>query len=253
VYLTETLHEATALSTPLLAEPETPTKSNTYLTLLADHTVLLIILIYSLSATVHAAMLDLIPVWSWAKWTDGGLEMSIQTIGYTIAIANAVIAVAQQVVFARLSAAKGYLWVLYCNSICFIPMTLLLPLSHYLLDSPFLFWTYFLTTFSLWSLFCQQIFTVEFLLINNCVQRKQRGKMNGLSMTISSLFRSAASPVFTVLFAMTATGGLAYPLDFTCAFSVISIVLAICYLLSLRLPTSIERSKDYQVSSIVDK
>jgi hypothetical protein len=91
---------------------------------------------------------------------------------------------------------------------------------------------------------------VEFLLINNCVQRKQRGKVNGLAMTVSSLSRSAASPIFTVLFAMTATGGLAYPLDFTCAFSVISIVVAVGYLLSLKLPASIERSKDYQTDTM---
>jgi len=252
VYLSETLDLSAKsdLSTPLLAESETSSEQNTFKALLADNTVRLVTLIFSLTAGVHAAMMDLIPVWSWAKKSDGGLELNIQTIGYTIATANIATTVIQQVLFVRLKEAKGYLWIFYCNSICFIPLSLLLPLSHYLLDSPVLFWAYFLTTFSFWCLFCQQIFTVEYLLINNSVMRKQRGKVNGLSMTFSSLFRSAASPIFTILFAVTATGGLAYPLDFTCAFSLTGLVAGIGFLLSLRLPKSIERSKDYQVNTV---
>ena len=249
IYLRETLYTPinTDLSIPLLAEPETTGGPNTYMTLLGDNTVLLMILIYSLTAGVNAGMNDLLPVWSWAKKKDGGLELSIQTIGYTIATANTVIAVIQAFTFVRLTKAKGYLWTFYCNSLCFIPLSLLVPLSYYLLDSPVLFWAYFLTTFSFWCLFCQQIFTVEYLLINNSVMRKQRGKVNGLSMTFSSLFRSATSPIFTILFAVTATRGMAYPLNFTCAFSLTALVIALSYLLALRLPKSIERSRDYQV------
>ena len=252
IYLSETLDTPTKseLSTPLLAEPETPGGPNTYFTLFADNTAMLMIFIYSLTAAVHSAMMDLLPVWSWAKMGDGGLELSIHTIGYTIAIANTSMAVIQAFTFVRLTKAKGYLWTFYCNSICFIPLSLLVPLSYYLLDTPVLFWVYFLTTFSFWCLFCQQIFTVEFLLSNNSVMRKQRGKMNGLSMTISSLFRSAASPIFTILFAVTATGGLAYPLDFTCAFSLIALAITLSYLLALRLPKSIERPRDYQANTV---
>jgi hypothetical protein len=252
LYLCETLHKPAILdlTKPLLSEPEVPAKPNTYFTLLADQTVLHMILIYSLTSAVQGGMMDLIPVWTWAKKSDGGLEMSTQTIGYTIASASTAMAVVQQILFVRLTEARGFLWMLLCNSVCLIPIATLMPQSHYLLDSPALFWAYLLTSLSLWSLFCQQVFTVEYLLINNSVQRRQRGKMNGLAMTISSLFRSAASPICTVVFARTATGGLAYPLDYRCAFSLITLVAAVNYLLSLKLPKSIERTKDYHICAV---
>lgn len=250
IYLTETLHQEVSakenqLATPLLGEAETPVASNTYLTLLADSTVLLILLIYSLTAAAHSGLWDLVPVWAWAKTANGGLEMSTKTIGYALASANVAMAVTQQVIFPKISQAKGYIWVFACNCLWSIPLTLLLPVAFYLLPYTVLFWVYFIATNCLCMLFYQQVFTVEFIMINNSVQRKQRGKMNGLAMTISSLTRSAASPVFTVLFAVTATSGYAFPLDFTCAFTAISIITLLSFILGRYLPQSIERSKDY--------
>jgi len=243
LYVTETLPPVpTGLTAPLLPQPEAD--SYTYWALLQDHTVLLTILLYSLSCSVNSAVVDLIPVWSWAEASHGGLELSIQTIGYLTISANVVMALLQQVLFARLVEAKGYVWVRLCGSLCIVPATLMMPAAHSLLPSPSLFWPYLLLSVCLWYFFMYQIFTVEFLLINNAVVKKQRGKVNGLALGLSSLARAVASPACTVLFAATATGGMAFPLDYTCAFTVNAGVCLVTYFLTVALPGTIERPKD---------
>lgn len=243
LYVIETLPTPQAgLKEPLLHQPKAV--SHTYWTLLQDRTVLLTVLLYSLSAGVNSAVVDLIPVWSWAEEAHGGLELSIQTIGYMTISANIVMALFQQVLFAPLIEAKGYVWTRLCGCLCIVPATLMMPAAHSLLSTPYLFWPYLLLSVCLWYFFMYQIFTVEFLLINNSVVKEQRGKVNGLALGLSSLARAAASPACTVLFAATATGGMAFPLDYTCAFTVNAGVCLATYFLTVALPVTIERPKD---------
>lgn len=249
LYVRETLDtEKPTLQQPLLPQPA-DTLPNTYWTLLQDYTVMLTILLYSLSCSVNSAVVDLIPVWSWAQTSHGGLELSIQAIGYLTITANIVMALLQQILFARLVEAKGYVWVRLCGCLCIVPATLLIPFAHDFLSTPLLFWPYLITSVCLWYLFMYQIFTVEFILINNAVVKKQRGKANGLALGLSSLARAAASPACTVLFAATATGGLGFPLDYTCAFTVNAGICMVTYFMTAALPVTIERPKDAYIES----
>ena len=240
VFVTETL-EKSDLSEPLLGKTE---DKHTYWELLKDNTVMLTIVLYSLSCSVNSAIVDLIPVWSWAQLEHGGLELSITTIGYLTITANIVMALLQQVFFAPLVAAKGYVWVRLCGCLCIIPATLMLPTARFFVGWTSIFWPYLIIAVSLWYLFMYQIFTVEFVLINNSVTKRQRGKVNGLAMSISSMSRAAACPATTSLFAATATSGAGFPFDFTCAFSANAIVCLITYFMTLGLPSTIERPKD---------
>lgn len=240
--VTETMEQGKqGLREPLMGKPEE--EEYTYTALLKDKTVLIIIILYSLTCAVNSAVVDLIPVWSWALIPDGGLELSVQTIGYLTITANILMAVLQQLCFSLLTDRKGYVWVRLCGSLCVIPATLLLPFAHSLLFTVY-FWPYLVVSMCLWYLFIYQTLTVEFILINNSVVKPQRGKVNGLALTLSSLTRAAASPLCTVLFAATATSGLGFPLDYTCAFTVNALVCLVTYFLTLALPNTIERPKD---------
>ena len=248
IYLTETLDKPTKphpLSTPFLPKSLTSPISNTYLTLFSDRTVKFLLLIYGLNAATHGGLKDVVSIWAWARAANGGLEMSIKTIGMATVAINVGMAVLQHVLFARLTQAKGYIWVLTCTCLCVVPFTLLTPQVYYLRPFPVLFWVYFLTSNCLSLLCYQHIFSVEFILINNSVHRRQRGKMNGLSLTTSSLARSLSVPLYTSLFAFTSTSGASFPLDFTCAFTVISLVTLLSWALCRYLPCSLERSKDF--------
>lgn len=83
-----------------------------------------------------------------------------------------------------------------------------------------------------------------FLFTNNSVVSCERGKLNGISLSIGSASRAVAPLVVGSMFAATAHSGWSYPLDYSFSFIALSVYGLLGYCILLQLPESINNSKE---------
>ena len=211
--------------------------------LLRDPQVRLITSLYGLNTFTYTAFTELIPLWCWGSKRYHGLEFSPQEISYALAAANVALVATQQFTFRHLAKAKGLKW---CNTwSCFIsiPITFAVPWIAFTSNTIGI-WVYIIIFIFLFLLLNFTALTSQLVLSNNAVLICERGRLNGLLIFVGSILRALAPTLMGVLYAATNESGLPFPLDFTFCFSLLTLVGALMWWLSMKVPIELQRPKD---------
>ena len=211
--------------------------------------------LYGLIALAVAMVTETFPLWVVTSRAEGGFGYSARTIGLTSMVGGFFSIVLQLTLYPHMVSILGVLKVHRLGTLFLAVVVFLFPtvsLANYL-DSDQLTWTLVVfmqlaqNAFTTWSLISL------FVLISNSCYSHQRATVNGIGQTCASLGRLLGPYLAGITFAWSENNGLVWPLNFYCAFYLVSVILVSSFVLSGTLPRSIERRKrEPRVRSYVD-
>ncbi|XP_065842031.1 uncharacterized protein [Oscarella lobularis] len=189
---------------------------------------------------------ELLTLWMATKRFRGGLGFSEKEIG----IYQAVISVVQtplQIFFVhRLEKRLGSLRAYYVTCIILAFFTALQP-TLTSIENDYLLWTSLFTTSVILRFCLGADFIMIFLFVNNSVPNHYVGAINGIGISLSSLARTVAPSFAGSVFAWSISDDashLGFPLDYHLTFFLLSFIYLISLLLSVNLPSSLQKQKE---------
>lgn len=191
---------------------------------------------------------ELLVLWQWAKIKNGGFEFTTREIGTLSAITSMIYILYIKVLYKYLSDKLGITQLCKRTLFINIPLLLLIPLltlARYTDVLKYIFISF--STLCYCSIEFMSI-TSSLLMINNSVYSKERGKLNGYTLALGNLARGLSPPVFSSVFAFTATSGHPYPLNFSFSFILLAISVFLAWNIARKLDDSLDYPKKIKLS-----
>ncbi|KAI5077227.1 hypothetical protein GOP47_0007051 [Adiantum capillus-veneris] len=154
--------------------------------------------IYSLWGLHDMAYSEIFSLWCVSPETYGGLGLTTSDVGNILSAAGAALLVFQLFVFAPLANRFGAIQIIRVPIVMTLPLVAVYPLIARL-DGVSL-WIAIIPAACIKNVLSLCIITGLFILINNSAPTKQRGFVNGISMTCMSLFKAIGPASAGVVF-----------------------------------------------------
>ena len=214
--------------------------------LLTDWVVILVLMLYSAFSVVALSFDEVLPLWVKVPHELGGLSMSIRSFSLIISISAVFAFPLILFIFQFLERRLGGLRSFHIMIILLIPVTILYPaiaaLPHYIA----VYISLGIFNILMRSLF-SGVFAALSMFTNNSVTEDMLGAVNGLSLSICSIFRSLA-PIYGGTVFAASLNVHTFPLDFHLIFVLNAILLIFCIVLAMPLPKSINHKKTRQAT-----
>lgn len=185
--------------------------------------VIYLISIYSFNTFSAAVLGGLIPFWVAGKYSQGGLDFKYKDIGDLSLYLTAPQLILQIILYPYIQKKRGDYWLLRCGHLLYIPVFCCLPFAH-ALPSTFLqkgwiiLWMYIRNLSSFMNFAALQKFTNEIISPDN------RGKLNGIQVTFSSLGQISGPFIGQWLLSWSLTNEMSFPLDYHLVFIIMIIL-----------------------------
>jgi MFS family permease len=191
--------------------------------------VLYLISIFSFNTFSAAVLGGLIPFWVAAKFSQGGLDFNYKDIGDLSLYLTVPQITLQIILYPYIQKKRGDYWLLRCGHLLYIPIFGFLPFAHsfsttFLQKGWIILWVFIRNMASFMNFAALQKFT------NDVIKPENRGKLNGVQVTFSSLGQVAGPFIGQWLLSWSLTNGMSFPLDYYLVF-MIMVVLTICNLI----------------------
>jgi hypothetical protein len=211
--------------------------------LLTRRQILLSCFLYGLVGFYGVFMVEIFPLWVVTDIVDGGFAYESHDIGWAMTVSGP-ISIAGQLIFypslvEKHGLIKTYSWA--CQ--LFFVTSLLMPCASFLSGYPVVARAYLTLGLAVMSTVQMWIFISIFTFINNSCYSHQRSTVNGIGQTFAALGRLSAPFIGSNLFAWSETNGLAWPLNFSLCWYVISGLALWSSSLVHNFPKSIQRRK----------
>eukprot|EP01112_Ceratiomyxa_fruticulosa_P016045 TRINITY_DN4813_c0_g2_i1.p1 TRINITY_DN4813_c0_g2~~TRINITY_DN4813_c0_g2_i1.p1 ORF type:complete len:566 (-),score=80.97 TRINITY_DN4813_c0_g2_i1:33-1730(-) len=187
--------------------------------------------------------LEMFTLWATSSITDGGLNFKSDQIGFALTSIGFVLVPYQLFVFPNIERKIGSLRLfrvaMFCQAIVFPCF----PLLNNFLSNKYALWI---------GLFIANIFrasstttayTSLYVLINNSVDPRKRGSVNGIAESIASVAKGCAPIIGGLVFSWSLTNGMPFPFNYFFVFLMASTISGIGWILSLRLSKRIDSIK----------
>jgi len=186
---------------------------------------------FSLMMFFESVLTDTLPLWLCAPYSKGGLEQDASEIGNMMGIFGIPQFFLQVLVYPMLVNSFGDSTILKFSSLCFIPTFLLVPLSHdlFALENSFIMKCYLMIVWLLGLILINLTLSALQRILNDSVQTKQRGEMNGALTTSNSLFQMLGPVLGGAMIQWSINSGLIFPFNHYCLFAFCSVVCALNY------------------------
>ncbi|XP_065841582.1 uncharacterized protein [Oscarella lobularis] len=188
---------------------------------------------------------ELASVWMATKSYRGGLGFSEKEIGISQAVLSVVLVPVQIIFVRKLEKKLGSLMTFYAACTVCVLITASLPALSSIENSAAL-WTMLLVSL-IFLRFCMGVtFIMVSICMNNSVPKYRVGAINGLSVSLTALTRTFSPSVGGSLFAWSigwGEGHLGFPFGHHLVFYFFSIVYLVALLLSVNLPSSLQKQK----------
>lgn len=147
----------------------------------------IIFVILCLTSFGHAAMEELVTLWSWADEDHGGLALGPGELGLLLSSSVIIMEIVQQWLYANLVDCVGHVRLVQWDCYLCIPAAVLMPYAYYI-GGPRIIVVLVVLIF--WNMAMYHIYASLFILANNYVHKHERGKINGVALSFSSSFRA---------------------------------------------------------------
>lgn len=208
------------------------------------HSIFYATTLYGLIAFVHMIIAEIFPLWLVIPVEDGGFGFNAHKIGLTIMVSGPVTIFTQLVVYPWLVKWLNVLTLLRIGLIGFtivIGVTPSITAVKYPDDS--ISNVLMTMSYSLFSVFIGWSYVCVFVLVNNSCLAKERATVNALGQSCASLARLVGPYLGGNIFALTASGEMHWPINYSLCFYLVAIASVYVYFHSKKLPESIVNKK----------
>ncbi|XP_053375166.1 uncharacterized protein LOC128547219 [Mercenaria mercenaria] len=214
--------------------------------LLGRYDVFLSVLLYSLFSFSVIGVEDIFSVWASTDIMLDGLGFEPNEIGTVLGTTSLPLLFLQLFVFPNLVRRLGIKKTLVICTALLMVLTEGMPCIHLLIDMPVTLWVLLLSTNTVMKLMISCVFSSTSLLINNSVEPELAGQVNGLSMTVTAIFRSLAPLVGGFLYSWTvgyASKAIGPPFDISFVFVLFGTVYWLVAIVGVTIPERLNRQK----------
>lgn len=165
---------------------------------------------------------EVIPLWSMASHSHGGLQLPQVMIGTMLTITGAILTVYTLVIYPLIAQALGQQLSFKLSQLSLAFLSILTTLIHSLPPSSAARFPLLVTCYTLSKASASLGFASLAIILNHCVTKDKRGSLNGLSMTFGSIAKSLGPLFAAMAFAWSIDRIRSIPLDYHLVFLVIS-------------------------------
>jgi MFS family permease len=213
------------------------------LALIQQPAVRVAVLWYSIHSMFSIYVYEIFPLWLLATKESGGMEFGLAAIGSIQSITGLVLLLYQSFLFPKIAKKVLPVQLWSRSGILLFPLIVAMPFLALLSHHTEISFVLSAVLRSVQIVLDMTMFTCSFLLINNSCDGDKRGAANGLAMSVASVFKSVGPIVGGVIFAWSATNGLAFPLDHHFSFFLVAVLtLMESYFIS-KMPKHLNRMK----------
>lgn len=190
------------------------------------------------------------PLFFVASVAHGGLNFSSTSTGIMIGITGISTILFQLFAYKKISSFLGLIWSFRSGVIVFSFVTIAVPIAHCFVFSPnseVWIWSYLIVIFAVQTCASQMLFSSVFALISNSAEKKNMGRVNGVSQSLVALFRALGPPIAGNLFAWSISDlNRSFPLNVFFNYLIQALAFGGVFSLSLALHKSLNRPKEDQ-------
>ncbi|XP_031560833.1 probable peptide/nitrate transporter At3g43790 [Actinia tenebrosa] len=221
------------------------TKDSNLWRILRNFNAVLILAVYSLYSLCVIGSDELFNIWGATDTRLGGLDFSTDDLGTSILVVGIVMIVVQPMILPKLERKLGAILNFQVCVMIVIFCIVTLPALRILVKSPSVLWPVLLIHLSVMRISVSGAFLSCFLLVNNSVRQDLLCSVNGLGVSLSSLFRAFAPSVGGSLFAWSISSGykIGFPFNMNLAFIFFGFVYLVASTLSCFLSDSLNKPK----------
>ncbi|OMJ87005.1 hypothetical protein SteCoe_11331 [Stentor coeruleus] len=209
------------------------------LDMICDRKVFPIVIVYGIVSYNFTAFQELITLFSWAKKSAGGLELSVESIGYLLGGTNFTILFVQKPFYMYIVHNYGNYNIAAFGLISMAINISLMPYVSIIQNSYIAYGVLFFLCIIFYMLDFM-ISTSVLVMINNSVPHHELGRINGTTMSLNSLVRALAPTSIGLLFALTINSGLPLHFNVTTSFFYLSSLALVADFFAFKICKSIE-------------
>lgn len=209
------------------------------LAMICDRKVLPVVVVYGIISYNFTAFQELITLFSWAKRSTGGLEMSVESIGYLLGGTNFAILFVQKPFYMYVVHNYGNYNIAAYGLIAQAINIVLMPYASIIQNSYIAYGVLFFLCIIFYMLDFM-ISTSVLVMINNSVPHYELGRINGTTMSLNSLVRAFAPASIGLLFALTISSGLPLHFNATTSFFYLSTLILVADFFAFKICRSVE-------------
>ena len=215
-------------------------RNNVFYELITDWGVVLSLTIYSLFSVIVLSLDEVLPLWSKVPVELGGLALSIRRFSLITSVSAVLCFPFSLFIFQALEKCFGGLRSFRVSLLFLIPVCVLMPSISVL---PGITPSLLLGIFNgFFRVFVSSVFAALSMFTNNSVTPDKLGAVNGLCISVCSIFRSFAPIYGGSVFAVSLNNH-TFPFDYHLIFVLNGLLLILCIIISVVLPESITRKK----------
>ena len=223
-------------------------RRSTFYNLLTDRVVMLTIFLYSLFSVVTLSIDEVLPLWVKTPKDLGGLSMSIKTFSIVISVSALITLPFSMNAFQLLEKCVGGVRAHHIAVTALIPVCILIPTATALSDVPAAVYLGFLNF--ILRVFISAVFAALSMFTNNSVTPEYLGAINGLALSVCSIFRAVA-PIYGGTVFAASLNSHTFPFDYHLVFILNGIALVLCVLIGLLIPKSLNKKKEVKLEALL--
>lgn len=194
---------------------------------------------YCVISFVYITNDEVFPVWAVAPTASGGLDFSIQNIGYTWIFSGLFLITFQLFAYTLIAAKFGAKWALRSGAILGVVAFVIMPTAAVFADSSKpLMWISLLFGWALRIGSGTMCFTSVNVLINESVPAHNTGTANGLAFALSAPIKAIGPAVGGSLMAWSLSNGLSFPFNYYFTYLVLSVASLLVFASTAMYPKS---------------
>mmetsp|Transcript_6747 Transcript_6747/g.10164 ORF Transcript_6747/g.10164 Transcript_6747/m.10164 type:complete len:498 (-) Transcript_6747:99-1592(-) len=179
---------------------------------------------------------EVVPLWSMATHSHGGLGLPQFMIGTLMTIAGAILTVYTFTLYPVLARMLGKTGGFRMSQMIMGPLVVGITLLNNLPAHSSFRFPLVVVVYSIAKAMTSLGFSSIALILNHCVEKQQRGSLNGLAMTFGSIAKSFGPFLGAFVYAWSINSGFQFPLDGHLIF----VVIGVCCFIAVKLPLPVE-------------
>ena len=176
--------------------------------LLPPRRAMIVVGAYCALAFVMITFDEVLPLWLVAPRASGGMGMQLPEVGIVLTVSGVAIIIWQIFAMPYITRRCTHTRVFAASCIASSITVALVPANGHVSPTAAMRWPLLVGTMIVVRFANAGAFTVVFILINNSVARRQRGRVQGLAMAAAAAMRASGPIIGSCLFAWSVTNGL---------------------------------------------
>ncbi|XP_065902775.1 uncharacterized protein [Dysidea avara] len=223
-----------------------------FLSLIKDKVTFSTVFLYGLFSFATIGFDECYSLWASTDRSLGGLDFTLSNIGTTLGIVGVLMTPLSLIVYNPMEKRFGTIMTFLINNSILVVVVLLFPSLTYTSGNKPVLWIILILALLTIRSTLSNCFICQALFINNSVTPDKLGAVNGLAITVTSLFRTFSPLMFGALYSLSlsdTTQHIGFPVDFHLIFILFSFVFLLSFIIVAFFPKRLEKQQKSTTST----